>query len=374
MILVFGATGFTGRMVVDDLVGRGLPVRIAGRSQERLEKLAQRHGGLEWVVADVKDPESVGRAADDAAVLVSTVGPYTWWGHIAVDAAIERGIPYIDITGEPPFIRKIFEEYGPRAEKAGAPLLTAMGYDYVPGNLAGALALEAAGDEARSIDIGYFLTGQNSRSLQSFSGGTLRSLRASGAESQFAFRGGKIVDERTGKRILNFDLGNRRATAVSIGSSEAFALPSLHPGLQEVNVGLGWFGAASRAVGAISAVTEKLDSIPLIRRLIQKTTGTGSDSLPETKGKDRPAGPSDEMRAQARTRVVAIARDAAGAELASVKLDGPNPYDLTGKVVGWAAEQAATGAISGAGAMGPVEAFGLEELRAACETIGLREV
>ncbi|MFY9469858.1 MAG: hypothetical protein WAP37_07070, partial [Solirubrobacterales bacterium] len=62
------------------------------------------------------------------------------------------------------------------------------------------------------------------------------------------------------------------------------------------------------------------------------------------------------------------------AELASVRLDGPNPYDLTGKLAGWAAEQAAAGAINGTGALGPVEAFGLEPLRAACETFGLREV
>ncbi|MGB1583380.1 MAG: NAD(P)H-binding protein, partial [Solirubrobacterales bacterium] len=64
MILVFGATGYTGRMVVESLVSDGRDVRIAGRSKERLEKLSAKHGGLDWRVADVKEPKSVVEAAE----------------------------------------------------------------------------------------------------------------------------------------------------------------------------------------------------------------------------------------------------------------------------------------------------------------------
>ena len=115
MILVFGATGFTGRMVVESLVADGSTVRIAGRSEERLQKLSDQHGGLDWCVADVKSPETVAAAAEGCSVLVTTVGPYTWWGHVAADAALDAGIPYIDITGEPGWLRKVFDEYGPKA-------------------------------------------------------------------------------------------------------------------------------------------------------------------------------------------------------------------------------------------------------------------
>ena len=81
-------------------------------------------------------------------MLVSTVGPFTRYGAAALDAAVGAGAHYIDSTGEPPFIRRVFEEWGPRATSARCGLVTAFGYDYVPGNLAGALALEQAGIES----------------------------------------------------------------------------------------------------------------------------------------------------------------------------------------------------------------------------------
>ncbi len=372
MILVFGATGYTGRMVVESLVSDGRDVRIAGRSKERLEKLSARHGGLDWCVADVKEPDSVVKAAEGASVLVTTVGPYTWWGHVAADAALHAGIPYIDITGEPGWLRKVFDEYGPRAAEAGIPMLPAIGYDYVPGNLAGALALEAAGDAARSVDIGYFLTGENSRSMKSLSGGTLRSLRASSSEEQFAFRGGKLVGERGAKRVITFEIGTRKATAVSIGSTEHYTLPRLAPQLEAVNAGLGWFGPASRAVSLASALGRQAERVPGVSSVVQRLTG--GQGMRDTKGTNDPSGPSEDSRAQARTNVVAVARDAGGRDIAHVHLDGPNPYDLTGKIVGWAAGQAEDGSINASGAIGPVEAFGLDALRDACAAIGLREI
>jgi hypothetical protein len=64
------------------------------------------------------------------------------------------GAVYLDSSGEPPFIRQVFEEFGPRAERTRAVLLTAFGYDYVPGNLAGALALRAAGPAAARVRVG----------------------------------------------------------------------------------------------------------------------------------------------------------------------------------------------------------------------------
>ena len=81
-------------------------------------------------------------------MLVSTAGPFLKFGRPVVAAAVDAGVVYLDSTGEPPFIRQVFEEFGPRAQRTGAVLLTAFGYDFVPGNLAGALALQAAGPGA----------------------------------------------------------------------------------------------------------------------------------------------------------------------------------------------------------------------------------
>src|SRR3954462_907807 len=144
-IVLFGASGYTGRMVAEALVRRGARPVLAGRSANRLEDLSAELGGLELAVADVSHPESVQDLVEPGDVLVTTVGPFKRWGHAAAEASIKRGAHYLDSTGEPPFIREVFERYGPAAEQAGIGMLTAFGYDWVPGNLAGALALARPG-------------------------------------------------------------------------------------------------------------------------------------------------------------------------------------------------------------------------------------
>src|SRR5256885_5035737 len=173
-IVVFGATGYTGRLVSEALVGRGAKPVLAGRSRDRLAELAAELGGLEVAVADVSDPASVRALVDLGDVLVTTVGPFLRWGDVAAQAAIDRRAHYLDSTGEPPFIRRVFEEWGPAAERASLGMLTAFGYDYVPGNLAGGLALREAGAGATRVDVGYFLTGRPSAD------GGLRSRLAGG--------------------------------------------------------------------------------------------------------------------------------------------------------------------------------------------------
>ena len=115
--------------------------------------------------------------------------------------------------------------------------MTAFGYDWVPGNLAGALALRDAGEAATRVDIGYFTTGGG---LGGMSGGTRASAAGAMIEPAFVWRDG-IRTERGAIRRRSFDVGGKRREAISVGSSEHFALPRLHPGLREVNVYLGWF-------------------------------------------------------------------------------------------------------------------------------------
>lgn len=324
-------------MVVEQLVQRGIPVRIAARSEEKLKLLSERHGGLEIAVADVADPESVALAATGTELLITTVGPYTSSGHVAAEAALRAGVYYIDITGEPGWLRRVFNEFGPRAAEQGLAMLPAFGYDYVPGNLAGAIALERAGRAAVRVDVGYFLRGKNKRSTESFSQGTLDSLKASSKEVPYEFRDGALADVTGPKRVLDFELDGETVTAIGIGGTEHFALPRFAPQLTDVNVGLGWFSP-------------------------------GGETETEASSAD---GPSAEKRAEARTNVIAIARDAGGSALAEVRVDGPNPYDLSGVLTAWAAERMLAGAVEGMGALGPVEAFGLDQLRAGCEEVGL---
>ncbi|MGH2866989.1 MAG: saccharopine dehydrogenase NADP-binding domain-containing protein, partial [Solirubrobacteraceae bacterium] len=260
-IVVFGATGYTGERTARALVARGAQPLLAARSAERLELLAAELGGLETRVADVSRPESVRALVQPGDVLISTVGPFLRWGAPAIEAAIDAGAIYIDSTGEPAFIRRVFEHYGPQAQASGASLLTAFAYDWVPGNLAGALALTEAGELAVGVRIGYFGQGEAGSS-----GGTQASLTGAFLEPSFAFRGGRLRTERVGARVRNFEFGDSRTRlAISVGGSEHFALPALHPKLQEVDVLLGRPGAYVRLMPLVSAAIASATALPPAR-------------------------------------------------------------------------------------------------------------
>jgi short subunit dehydrogenase-like uncharacterized protein len=194
-IVVFGATGYTGDLTARTLVERGARPGLAARNEDRVRALAQELGGLEWAVADVERPKSVRALVERGDVLVSTVGPFARWGSAAIQAAIGAGAHYLDSTGESPFIREVFERYGSGAQAAGCALVTAFGYDWVPGNLAGALALREAGEAATRADIGYFTPGTG-RGTSSLSGGALASAAGIALEPGFAWRDGRLVGSR----------------------------------------------------------------------------------------------------------------------------------------------------------------------------------
>lgn len=369
-IVLLGATGYTGRLTAEAMVRAGLAPVLAGRHHDAVARLADRLAPLapsrdaqpRTAIADATDPASVRQLIESSSdVLVTTVGPFLELGAPAVEAAVDAGAAYLDSTGEPPFIRRVFEEWGPQAELSGARLLTAFGYDYVPGNLAGALVLarcREAGRPAARVDIGYFIDGPFR-----ISSGTRASAAGVLLAPSYAFSRGQVVERRTaGARTRRFDLGRDRTwTGLPVAGSEHLSLPRLDPSLTDVEVWLGWAGRwtapasyAGTALGAVAALPGVGSGMS---RLLGKARTTG-------------AGPDAAARSLARTVVQADASDAVGRPLASVRLEGPSPYDLTADLLAWGAAMAATRAVT-PGAHGPVDAFGLADLERGCADMGL---
>ena len=348
-IIIFGATGYTGRLVAERLAAQGVSPLLAGRSEDALRPLAERLGA-EWRRADARRQSSVFDLLEAGDVLVSTVGPFAKWGEPAVRAAIAAKGLYIDSTGEPPFIRRVFEEFGPPAERAGAALLPAMGYDYVPGALAGALALEEAGEAAVRVDVGYFAFGAG------ISAGTRRSAAGIMFEDGYAYRDGALRRARIAERVRSFHVKGKARDAVSIGGAEHFALPAVHDGLQEVNVYVGWFGALARPLQAGSLAGSVAMRAPGVRSAFKALGGRAVEMAGSL---DRPG--------EGISWVAAEAYDASGERLAEVQLTGGEPYALTAGLLAWAARRQ----VRGAGALGPLAAYGLRELEAGCREAGL---
>ncbi len=360
-IVLFGATGYTGRLTAEAMLSRGVRPVLAGRSAERLDALAAELGGtMETAVADVERPESIRALLSPGDVLLTTVGPFARFGAPAVEAAIAAGATYIDSTGESGFIRDVFERRDAPAKKQDVALLTAMGYDWVPGNLAGAVALAEAGERATRVEFGYFMTGASLG--DALSGGTQASAAGALMSPGYELRDGRIATERTGRKLKRFDVDGTARPAISVGSTEQFTLPRFQPGLEEVDVYLGWFGGLSRPMQAGSLVFSGLRRIPGAAR------GFGALTARFVKGST--GGPDAETRAGSGSHIVARALDRSGALLAEARVTGVNAYSFTGKMLAWAADRAEQGAVEGAGALGPVEAFGLDELKQGCEEAG----
>jgi short subunit dehydrogenase-like uncharacterized protein len=358
-IVVFGATGYTGRLVLAELVALGCRPVVAGRSAPQVEALAAEHGGLDAAVADATRPGSVRALLEPGDVLVTTVGPYAIYGQAALDAAVDAGAHYLDLAGEAGFVREVFGEAGPRARAAGCALLPGFGFDFVPGNLAGALAARDAGPEATRLDVGYFFLGGTR-----FSSGTRATATLTVQQQGHARRGGVLVTRPFAAELRSFSDGARRRPALLFGGTEPLTLPRVAPQLADVTTYLGGFGALTRGVGLAARAAPGLLRLPVMgaglragSRWALRRTGTGPDAA---------------ARARGGTLILAVASDAAGRELASVRLDGGDPYSFTGRIMAVGAQRLAVAGAAASGALGPVDALGLDQLEQACAAAGLR--
>lgn len=369
-VICFGATGYTGRLTAHALAAAGLPLVLAGRSAVRLGELADdlaTYGERPAIAfADVKNPASVRaliHGPDD--VLVTTVGPFMRLGRIALDAAVDAGAAYVDSTGEPPFVREVFETAGPRAEQTGARLLTAFGYDYVPGNLAGALALAQCrerGVPAGRIEVGYFVHG-----TFGISSGTRASAAGILLEPSFAYSRGEVRTVPSGTSVRSFDIGGRSWDGLAIGGSEHFTLPRLESSLTDVGVYLGWAGKWTRAMSKAASVLNVASTVPGVRSGLTALAGRRSDVTGE--------GPSAAERSGGRSIAVARAFDLVDRPIANVRVEGPTPYELTAELLAWAAAKLLIGGTAvRPGALGPADAFGFDALRRGCADMGLVQV
>jgi short subunit dehydrogenase-like uncharacterized protein len=181
-LVVFGATGFVGRLLAGYLAEHapaGTRIALAGRSRTRLleTRAALPPTARDWPVAeaDSNDPGSLAALAEQTRVLATTVGPYARYGMPVVEACAAAGTHYADLTGEVLFVRDAIDRVDAVAKKTGARIVHACGYDSIPSDLCALLLAERARADAagqlRDVQLVATLRG-------GFSGGTIDSMRA----------------------------------------------------------------------------------------------------------------------------------------------------------------------------------------------------
>jgi short subunit dehydrogenase-like uncharacterized protein len=149
-VLVYGATGHTGRFVVDELLRRGLAPVLAGRSAERLAAVSPRHAALDQRVAGLDDPDLLRRAIAGVGAIINCAGPFLDTAAPLARAAAEAGAHYLDVTAEQPVVQQLYRELDAPARDAGVAVVPAMAFY---GGLADLLVTAALSGDSRAEEV-----------------------------------------------------------------------------------------------------------------------------------------------------------------------------------------------------------------------------
>jgi short subunit dehydrogenase-like uncharacterized protein len=169
-VVVFGATGYTGALTAEYLVGRvdgSVRLALAGRNRSKLEAVRDRLAAdLPLTEADIDDHASLRDLATSTRVLITTVGPFIKYGEAVVAACAAEGTDYVDLTGEPEFVDRMWLRYHEQAKRTGARIVHCCGFDSVPHDLGVHFTVGQLPEQVPIKISGYVLTNGT------FSGGT----------------------------------------------------------------------------------------------------------------------------------------------------------------------------------------------------------
>lgn len=233
-LVLYGATGFVGQLTARYLAEHApddCRWALAGRSRARLARLREelavdhpRCAELPLVVASADDAEALGELAAATRVVATTVGPYLLHGEPLVAACAEAGTDYLDLTGEPEFVDRMFVRHDARARETGARLVPACGFDSVPTDLGVYYTVQQL-PEGVPLSVDGFV-----RSQATFSGGTLASVLtvlSRQRHSQRAARERRLYEPRLVGRRARAPMGGPRFSREA--GAWALPLPLLDP-------------------------------------------------------------------------------------------------------------------------------------------------
>lgn len=340
-VVLYGATGYTGRLIAAELAAADASFAIAGRSAHRLADLA---GELEadppQAAVSLDEPDRMKRLAAQGEVLVTAAGPFTELGPPALQAAMGAGRHYVDITGEQGWMREAAERDAD-ARRAGVAAVNAMGFDVVPTDVAARVAADGL-DEVESVDLGI---GADNR----LSGGTRRTMAATTGD-WWVYEDGEYKPSVPGRRTRTFDV------------------PDDAPFDTGVFVPWGDVATAHRSTGAENVRTYFLLPPKVVRKIhwtwpIQWIAARipGLPKLLEKRAPGPRTGPSVEERRESSFVVVAEATSPDG-QVSRAVVRGRDPYGLTGAAAARGGLALVRDEVDERGVLTPTQAFGVDRL------------
>jgi len=344
-IALYGATGYTGRLVAAELAAAKADFVLSGRNRSKLDALAADLDGEPTVhAATLSDEVALRSLLSDCAVVIDCAGPFIRYGEPVLRAALETETHYLDTTGEQPYMEMAFDRYGAEAEAAGVAVIPAMGFDYVPGDMLASLTARGMG-ELDEIALAYAWRGFQP------SHGTARSALEILAREDTEWRNLKWEPARGSLARGSFDfpepIGRQRM--IRYPSGEQITVPR-HIATRNVRTAM---DAASFAPPRLAAGVQLL-AAPMslaLRTPLKRLLDAAITRLPE--------GPSADERASMRFMIVCDAVSGEGRSRGVIS--GQDVYGLTAAIVSKGGLIAAGRGFSGAGALAPSQAFDPEE-------------
>ncbi|HEX4705300.1 MAG TPA: saccharopine dehydrogenase NADP-binding domain-containing protein [Pseudonocardiaceae bacterium] len=207
--MVYGANGYTGELVAKLATQRGERPVLAGRSAAKIEPLAAQLG-CEHVVVDLENGRALRAALADIQVVAHCAGPFAHTARNMVDACLDTGTHYLDITGEIDVFEDIYTRHD-EAEQAGVVLLPGGGFDVVPSDCLAAMLAERLPD-AEELELAFTMGG-------GISPGTLKTAIEGAATGGRARIDGELRSVSIGHRtrVAAFPSGPKRVTAIPWG-------------------------------------------------------------------------------------------------------------------------------------------------------------
>jgi short subunit dehydrogenase-like uncharacterized protein len=272
--------------------------------------------------------------------VIACAGPFTLHGEGVLAAAAETGTHYVDTTGEQPFIRMVFERYGPTAERNGAALVPAMGFDYAPGDLIAHLTADGMGS-LDELALAYW-----TRGFGATRGTTLSALEiVKGGDVEY--RDGRLqpASRKVTRESFRFPAPIGEQRMVRYPAGEPITVPR-HVETRQVRMSINANTVAPRGTAPLLPLTMPALSLAA-RTPLMKAFEAAIARLPE--------GPSEEDRRKMRWMIVCEARSAGGVRRGTVA--GPDVYGLTAVTAVHGALLAADPSFDSSGALAPAQAF-----------------
>ena len=303
-LLIYGAYGYTGRLIVEECLKHGIKPVIAGRNPEKMMAFANKHG-LAYDVFEVSEKQKLEKWLGRGDIVIHCAGPFVYTAQEMVEACLATNTHYLDITGEFQ-VFDLIKEYDDVAKQKGIMLLPGAGFDVVPSDCL-AKILHNKLPTAKSLKLAFASKGGR------LSRGTAKTMIENLGEPQTVRRSGRYEGEPMGRSVMEVDYGDFKQ--LSMGISWGDVSTAFHStGIPNIEV--------------FSGTTEQ--QLTRVRRALRLSFMLRSKTIRNFLSRQldkKPDGPREESRKESSTYLWGEVSD--GEQKEEIRLKTPNGYTLT---------------------------------------------